>query len=59
MAAKIREVWLSDPELQRAGWSLVAHCAKDDTSLDEAESLACLKRMEAAFNELKIGCGAP
>ena len=50
MAAKIREVWLSDPELQRAGWSLVAHCAKDDTSLDEAESLAYLKRMEAGIH---------
>ena len=47
MAAKIREVWLADPKLQRAGWSLVAHCAKDGTSLDEAESLSCLKRLEA------------
>ena len=50
MAAKIREVWLSDPKLQRAGWSLVAHCAKDGTALDEAESLADLKRLEAGIH---------
>ena len=47
MAAKIREAWLADPKLQRAGWSLVAHCAKDDTSLDEVESLSYLNRIEA------------
>ncbi|MBL0212122.1 MAG: DNA alkylation repair protein [Holophagaceae bacterium] len=47
MAAKIREAWLADPKLQRAGWSLVGHCAKDGASLDEAASLRYLKRIEA------------
>ncbi len=50
MAAKLREAWLADPKLQRAGWSLVGHCAKDGTSLDEASSLDYLKRIEAGIH---------
>ena len=51
MAAKLREAWLADPKLQRAGWSLVGHCAKDGTSLDEASSLDFLKRIEADIHQ--------
>ena len=47
MAAKIREDWLADPKLQRAGWSMVGHCAKDGASLDAVISLNYLKRIEA------------
>ena len=47
MAAKIREVWLADPKMRRAGWSLVGHCAKEGASFDEATSLTYLKRIEA------------
>ena len=47
MAAKIREAWLADPKLQRAGWSMVAHGAKEGTSLDEAASRDYSKRIEA------------
>ena len=50
MAAKIREAWHADAKLQRAGWSMVAHCAKNGTSLDEATSLDYLKRMEAGIH---------
>ena len=50
MAAKIREAWLADPKLQRAGWSMVAHGARDGTSLDEAASLDYLKRVEAGIH---------
>ena len=51
MAAKIREVWLADPKMRRAGWSMVGHCAKDGTSLDEVTSLAYLKRIEADIHK--------
>ena len=51
MAAKIREAWLADTQLQRAGWSLVAHCAKEETLLDEPTSLACLARIEAGIHK--------
>lgn len=51
MAAKIREAWLADPKLQRAGWSLVGHCAKEGNSLDSAMSLAYLKRIEANIHK--------
>jgi 3-methyladenine DNA glycosylase AlkD len=47
IAAKIREAWLADPKLLRAGWSMVGHCAKDAVSLDEAISLSYIKRIEA------------
>jgi 3-methyladenine DNA glycosylase AlkD len=47
LAGKIREVWLADPKLLRAGWSMVGHCAKDGVSLDEAASLGYIKRIEA------------
>ena len=47
MAAKISEDWLADPKLQRAGWSMVGHCAKDGASLDAVISLNYLKRIEA------------
>ncbi|MEO8384760.1 MAG: DNA alkylation repair protein [Betaproteobacteria bacterium] len=46
MAAKIREAWLADPKLRRAGWSLVGHCAKVGNSLDEAAALGFVKRIE-------------
>ena len=51
MAAKIREAWLADPKLQRAGWSLVGHCAREGASLDEAASLDYLKRIEANIHQ--------
>lgn len=56
LAAKIREVWLADPKLQRAGWSMVAHAAtasepKDGACLDEAAALGYLKRIEAGIHQ--------
>ena len=51
LAAKIREVWLADPKLRRAGWSMVGHCAKDSVSLDEATSLGYIKRIEAEIQQ--------
>ncbi len=50
MAAKIREAWLADPKMQRAGWSLVGHCAKEGVSLDEADALDYIKRIEAGIH---------
>lgn len=50
LAAKIREAWLADSKLQRAGWSLVGHCAKDGAPFDEATSLGYLKRIEAGIH---------
>lgn len=50
MAAKIREAWLADSKLQRAGWSLVGHCAKDGAALDEASALEYLRRIEAGIH---------
>ena len=47
MAAKIREVWLADSKMRRAGWSMVGHCAKEGISLDEAAALGYIKRIEA------------
>ncbi len=47
MAAKLREAWLADAKLRRAGWSLVGHCAKEGSSLDEATALDYVKRIEA------------
>jgi 3-methyladenine DNA glycosylase AlkD len=47
MAAKMREAWLADAKLRRAGWSLVGHCAKEGNSLDEATSLGYVKRIES------------
>ncbi len=51
LAGKIREVWLADPKLRRAGWSMVGHCAKDGVSLDEATSLGYIKRIEAEIHQ--------
>ena len=50
LAAKIREVWLGDPKLQRAGWSMVGYCARDGASLDEVILLNYLKRIEAGIH---------
>jgi 3-methyladenine DNA glycosylase AlkD len=47
MAAKIREVWLADPKMRRAGWSMVGHCAKEGVSIDEPTALGYIKRIEA------------
>jgi len=53
-AAKLREAWLADPKLQRAGWSLVAHSAAGkgakEAALDEAASLDCILRIEAGIH---------
>jgi 3-methyladenine DNA glycosylase AlkD len=51
ITAKIREAWLADPKLLRAGWSMVGHCAKDGVSLDEATSLGYIKRIEAEIHK--------
>ncbi len=51
MVVKTREAWLADPKLQRAGWSMVGHCAKDGASLDEATSLDYLKRIESNIHQ--------
>jgi 3-methyladenine DNA glycosylase AlkD len=51
MAANIREVWLADSKMRRAGWSMVGHCAKDADSLDEATSLGYIKRIEADIHK--------
>lgn len=47
MAAKIREVWLADPKMRRAGWSMVGHCAKEGASIDEPTAFGYIKRIEA------------
>lgn len=47
MAAKIREAWLADAKMRRAGWSMVGHCAKDANALDEAASQGYIERIEA------------
>jgi 3-methyladenine DNA glycosylase AlkD len=53
-AAALREAWLADPKLQRAGWSLVAHLAAGkgakDAAFDEAAALDFLKRIEAGIH---------
>ena len=51
MAAKIREVWLADAKMSRAGWSMVGHCAKEGISLDEAAALGYIKRIEADIHK--------
>ena len=51
MAAKIRDAWLADPKMRRAGWSIVGRCAKDGTSLDEVTSLDYIKRIEADIHK--------
>jgi 3-methyladenine DNA glycosylase AlkD len=51
IATKIREAWLTDPKLQRAGWSMVGHCAKDGVSLDEATSFGYIKRIEGEIHK--------
>ena len=51
LAAKIREAWLADPKLRRAGWSMVGHCAKEGGSLDEATSLKYMKRIEGEIHQ--------
>ena len=51
IVARTRVAWLSTPRLQRAGWSLVAHCARDGALLDEATALAYLQRIEAEIHQ--------
>ena len=51
MAAKIREVWLADPKMRRAGWSMVGHCAKEGISIDEVTSLNYIKSIEADIHK--------
>lgn len=56
LAAEIREVWLADPKLRRAGWSMVAHGAvapgsKASAALDEAAALSYLKRIESSIHQ--------
>ncbi len=51
LAVKFREIWLADPKLRRASWSMVGHCAKDKVSLDEATSLGYIKRIEAEIHK--------
>ncbi|MBK8727768.1 MAG: DNA alkylation repair protein [Holophagaceae bacterium] len=51
VAAQVRETWLADPARQRVGWSLVAHGAKPDGSLDEATALGHLARIEAEIHQ--------
>ena len=50
MARKVREAWLSDTKLRRAGWSLVGHCAKEENALDEAAALSYVKRIEGEIH---------
>lgn len=50
VAAKLREAWLADTKLQRAGWSLVAHTAKDGQALDEAACLDLIRRIETGIH---------
>ena len=55
LAAEIREVWLADPKLQRAGWSMVAHSAaargpSGGAALTEAAALGYLQRIEAGIH---------
>ena len=47
MAAKLREAWLADAKLRRAGWALVGHCAKEASAFDEATALGYVMRIEA------------
>lgn len=51
MAAKIREAWLADPKMRRAGWSMVGHCAKEGILIDEVMSLDYIKRIEADIHK--------
>lgn len=50
LAAAIREAWLAEPRMQRAGWSMVGHCAKEGATFDEAAALAYLKRIETGIH---------
>lgn len=49
-AAKLREAWLADTKLRRAGWALVGHCAKDGNALDEAAALGYVKSIEGEIH---------
>jgi len=51
LAVKIREAWLAEPKLRRAGWSMVGHGARTAVSRDEATSLAYIKRIEAEIHQ--------
>jgi 3-methyladenine DNA glycosylase AlkD len=51
MAAKIRDLWLAESKLQRAGWSLVAHSAQTAPAFDQASALSYLKRIEADIHQ--------
>ena len=50
VAAKLREAWLADAKLRRAGWALVGHCAKDGNALDETAALGYVKRIETEIH---------
>ena len=47
VVAKLREAWLADAKLRRAGWALVGHCVKEANALDEVAALGYVKRIEA------------
>lgn len=49
-APETRDAWLADPRLQRAGWSMVAHGAKDGALIDDATLLVLLRRIEAEIH---------
>ncbi len=51
LAAKIRDAWLADPKLERAGWSMVGHCAKDALALDETAALGYIQRIAAEIHQ--------
>ena len=50
VAAKLREAWLADAKLRRAGWALVGHCVKEGNALDEGAALGYVKRIEAEIH---------
>jgi 3-methyladenine DNA glycosylase AlkD len=51
LAAEVRNQWLEQAPLRRAGWALVAHCAKDGTGVDEASALEYIGRIEATIHQ--------
>jgi 3-methyladenine DNA glycosylase AlkD len=51
MAGKMRDLWLAETSLQRAGWSLVAHTALTAMALDQALAHSYLMRIEADIHQ--------
>lgn len=51
MAAKIRDLWIADKKLQRAGWAMVGYCAKEGIAFDDALALDFLQRIEANIHQ--------